>query len=141
MANKYFAKSVIIDDIKFHSTGEGNRYKELKYQKYAGEIKDFELQFAFICIVNGKKVCVYKCDFKIWLNDGTISYEDYKGVRTPVYMLKKRLVEAIFDVKIIEVTQRDIKKIAGTIDTSIKARRQAKLGNNKQLYSSLKRAG
>ena len=128
MANKYNAKPVVIDGIKFHSTGEGNRYKELKYQKYAGLIRDFEMQVPIICTVANKKICAYICDFVVTLNDGSIVHEDYKGFKTAIYILKKKLVEALHGIKIVEVLQQDVKKIAGTIDNSKAARKQEASG-------------
>ena len=114
--SKYRNKKIIYDDFKFDSKLEYARYCELKYQKHAGYIKDFALQVPFQCVVNGKKICVYKCDFSIKMPDDTMLYEDTKGVRTPVFILKKKLVEALFNVKIIEVVAKDVRKIVGTID-------------------------
>jgi hypothetical protein len=56
----------------------------------------------FQCIVNGRKVCTYVADFKVWWKDGRITYEDVKGMKTPVYRLKKKLVEALFNITIEE---------------------------------------
>ncbi len=128
MMTKFNAKQIYIDDIKFHSVGESERYKELKYQKYAGLITDFQMQVPLTCKIGDKKICVYICDFVITLNNGNVIYEDYKGFRTPIYILKKKLVEALYNIEIIEVLKQDIKKIAGTIDNSKIARRKEATG-------------
>ena len=46
--NKFNAKKVVIDGIKFDSTKEGNRYRELKLQQHCGFISDLKLQPEFV---------------------------------------------------------------------------------------------
>ena len=69
----------------------------------AGEISRLILQPKFDIIVNGVKVAYYKADFA-YFNKNNRVIEDVKGVKTPIYRLKKKLVEALYPgVKIEEV--------------------------------------
>lgn len=102
--NKYNAIKTEIDGFVFHSRREANRYAELKLLECAGEIKDLELQPVYPCEVNGKLVCKYIADFRyICTKRGNVVIEDAKGVKTPLYRLKNKLVRALFDVVIVEV--------------------------------------
>lgn len=101
--SKYRAIPVIIDGIRFASQAEGRRYAELKLLERAGEISRLELQPSFRCEINGKLVCTYRADFA-YFADNKRHIIDVKGVRTPVYRIKKKLVEALFPgVNITEV--------------------------------------
>ena len=106
-ANKYGAKKTEIDGFVFASRGEGRRYSELKLLEMAGEIRDLELQPRFPCMVNGILVCDYIADFRYFdkAKNGIV-VEDFKSEATKkiaVYRLKKKLVEAIYKIKIAEV--------------------------------------
>ena len=94
--NKYKAVKTEVD-----SKREAARYMELMLMQRAGEIKRLELQPSFVCIVNGKKICTYRADFRYFTNENSI-VEDVKGVKTPVYKLKKKLVEALYPGVIIQ---------------------------------------
>ena len=64
-------------------------------------------QLPFPCVVNGKKICSYILDFKVEYADGRVDYVDVKGVKTAIYNLKKKLVEALHLIKIKEVYKGD----------------------------------
>jgi hypothetical protein len=100
--SKYKAKPVVVDDIRFHSQAEAKRYGQLKLLFRAGTIRNLELQPAFHISINGKKIFTYKADFAYFEGAERI-VEDVKGFRTPVYKLKKKIVEAQLGVKIREV--------------------------------------
>jgi len=100
---KYRNVKAEIDGIKFDSIKEGRRYFKLKILKMAGEITDIELQPRFDIIVNGKFCGFYKADFRITWKTGNVTIEDAKGMKTTVYSLKKKLIEAIYGITIVEV--------------------------------------
>jgi len=101
--SKYKAVKTEVDGIMFDSKREAARYMELRLLERAGEIKNLELQPAFECRIDGKKICTYKADFRYFTAKECV-VEDVKGMKTPVYRLKKKLVEALFPgVKIQEV--------------------------------------
>jgi len=89
--NKYKAIKTTIDGIKFDSMKEGARYKQIKLLEKVGKITELELQPKYDLIVNGKKVGFYKADFR-YKEDGKLIVEDVKGMKTPVYNLKKKMI-------------------------------------------------
>lgn len=107
---KYRAIRTTVDGITFDSKREANRYSELKMMEKAGIINSLKLQPEFKCQINGKKICTYKADFEYLMvdeegPDGQIGYyivEDVKGFKTPVYRLKKKLVEACYPGTVIK---------------------------------------
>ena len=93
-----------VDGIVFASKKEAKRYGELKLLELTGAIRDLRLQPKFPCVVNGVKVCDYIADF--WYVDSETGHavvEDAKGMKTPVYKLKAKLVEAVHGFEITEV--------------------------------------
>jgi hypothetical protein len=97
-----------IDGYKFDSKKESEFYISLKLKKQAGLIKDFNMQVKYDIIVNHIHIANYFLDFLVINNDDTIEYIDIKGkdsktnkfIKTGVFSLKKRLVEAIYNIKI-----------------------------------------
>lgn len=93
--SKYHARRTTVDGIRFDSGKEARRYAELKLLERAGEIEDLELQHPFILIpksAHGREVR-YIADFVYRdLHSGKWVVEDVKGVKTPVYLLKKRIL-------------------------------------------------
>ncbi len=84
----------------YDSTKEAARHKELLLLQEAGEISALQWQPRWPIVVNGVKVCVYVAD-ACYLENGVV-VEDAKGVRTPVYRLKSRLMLACHGVRIRE---------------------------------------
>jgi hypothetical protein len=107
--SKYHAQKTVVDGITFASKKEARRYGELKLLERAGEIADLQLQPRFELVVKGHKICTYVGDFMYsnWRNAGTDKFiatiEDVKGVKTPVYQLKKKLMKACYGIEIQEV--------------------------------------
>lgn len=99
---KYKAIKTEVDGIMFASKKEAMRYKELKFLRSQYRISDLILQPKFPVEVCGKKICTYVADF-LYHENGQKIIEDVKGVKTPVYRLKKKLVEAIYNITIKEV--------------------------------------
>jgi hypothetical protein len=100
---KYHNKKTVIDGITFDSKREAARYVELKLLQQAGEIQDLLLQPSFDLRVDGGKVIGrYFADFKYRAGNRVI-IEDVKGVKTDVYRLKKKIVEAVHHIQITEV--------------------------------------
>lgn len=113
--NKYGAKKVTLDGIRFDSQREAKRYAELRDMQKRGEISHLELQPAFKLAVDGRPVLIrskgypngrqvtYRADFAYWDGDKRV-IEDSKGMATDVFKLKKAFVEAMFPaVRIVEV--------------------------------------
>jgi len=113
--NKYRAKRTEVDGITFDSAKEAKRYAELKLMERAGQISRLELQPVYKLVIDGRPVVMrserypngrqvkYVGDFA-YFQDGKRIVEDVKGVRTPLYNLKKACVEAMYPgVRIVEV--------------------------------------
>lgn len=101
--NKYHAKKMEVDGHVFDSTHEAKRYGELRYDLLAGNIQNLQLQVPFLLIPksdHGGKI-EYIADF-VYEENGRTIVEDAKGVKTPVYKLKKRLMAEIYGIQIKE---------------------------------------
>ena len=99
--NKFRNKKTEVDGITFHSLKESRRYSELKLLARAGQISDLELQVKFSLDVNGHHVCNYFADF-CYTENGKPVVEDSKGVKTKDYILKRKLMLALYNIKILE---------------------------------------
>ncbi len=102
--NKYRAVKTEVDGIMFDSKREAARYMELMLMQKAGEISHLELQPEYQCIINGKKICTYRGDFRYFTKKNSV-VEDVKSpytAKNPVYRLKKKLVEALYRGVIIQ---------------------------------------
>ena len=124
--NKYGNKLVRIGGYTFHSITEGNRWLYLQDQMHRGRITDLRRQVRFSLeavdrVETAKHVGYYYADFVYNVNgnpcftedagleegsylfsDGTI-VEDVKGVRTPEYILKKKIFEANYGRQLREI--------------------------------------
>ena len=89
LRHKFNAVRCETDNIKFASKRECKRYLELKALKSFGEVLFFLRQTPFH-LAGGVK---YVCDFMVFWKNGEITIEDVKGMKTPVYIAKKKVVE------------------------------------------------
>ena len=104
-AHKYHAIPTEVDGILFASRLEARRYSELRLMGQAGEIRDLELQPRYPIRINGQLVCTYVADFRYFdVQRNREVVEDVKGVRTREFVLKKKLVKAVYGIDIEEVT-------------------------------------
>lgn len=102
--SKYHNHKTVCQGITFDSRKEANRYQELLLMERAGLICNIELQPRYDLIVNAHKLGFYKGDFRYEkIDTGEIVVEDVKGMKTPLYQLKKKLIKALYDVDIVEV--------------------------------------
>jgi hypothetical protein len=97
--HKYNAIKTVIDGITFDSKLEAKRYSQLKILERSNEISNLELQIPMHIVINDVKICKYICDFRYTCN-GKVIHEDAKGMTTPVFNLKKKLVKAVHGVDI-----------------------------------------
>lgn len=101
IVNKYRAQPTHVDGIRFASKKEARRYLELKLLERAGKIKNLELQPRFDFVINGVNCGFYKADFRYFEGNKRVT-EDCKGVRTPVYILKRKLLRALYNTEVLE---------------------------------------
>jgi len=97
--HKFKAVRTEIAGFKFASKKEAKRYTELKALEQAGEVAFFQMQTPFHLPAGVK----YVLDFQVYWANGDITFEDVKGMRTPMYILKKKQVEALYPIKITEI--------------------------------------
>ena len=109
MRRKYGNKKITVGGETFDSRREYDRYRELVLLVRAGKIHDLVRQVKFELVPaqrEGKKVVeravYYIADFVYWEGDEMI-VEDAKGVRTDVYIIKRKLMLQEHGIKIREV--------------------------------------
>lgn len=96
---KYRNKIVTIDGRKFQSQKEGLHYLYLKELQEKGTIKNLQCQTKIDFKIDGKHIFNYMPDFE-YDDEFGHHYVDVKGVRTPIFNLKKKLIEAQFKIEI-----------------------------------------
>jgi len=92
MRHKYNAVQTKLDGIKFASKKEANYYTTLKLRKQAGDVVQFLRQIPFY-LPGG---VVYRVDFLEFWADGTVHFIDVKGMQTPEFKAKKKMVEQLY---------------------------------------------
>ena len=97
--HKFRAKPQNVDGIHFASKKEARRYAELNTLKRVGEVLFFLRQVPLHLPGDVK----YVCDYLVFWTDGNITFEDVKGMRTPLYIAKKKIVEEIYPIEIKEI--------------------------------------
>ncbi len=99
--SKYGAVKTTVDGIVFHSKLEARQWSELRLQERGGLISNLERQVSYCLKLNGILIANYVADFR-YQRDGVTVVADSKGVRTPVYRLKKKLMQALYGIEIQE---------------------------------------
>ena len=112
---KYNANGQKIDGHWFASAAEAKRYVQLKDMQQDDLIEDLVLQPSYPIVHHGKPITTYRADFRyVVLNElkrsEAVVVEDVKGMVTDVYLIKKKLVEAQYGLKINEIPARDVDK-------------------------------
>lgn len=88
-----------VDGIRFSSKKEARYYQDLLLARRSGDLLYFLRQVPFH-LPGGIK---YIVDFAEFWKGQPVRYVDVKGFKTPIYRLKKKQVEALFPVQILEV--------------------------------------
>lgn len=125
MYRKYNNRKIVVDGLKFDSKKEAKRYQELKVLERAGIIENLQRQVKYVLIpaqyepseevyTKGKdkgkpkkgqlieRECAYYADF-VYRHNGEIFVEDTKGMRTPEYIIKRKLMLYIHGIRIREL--------------------------------------
>lgn len=91
----------------FDSQGEYGRYLELVAERNAGLIESLQTQVTFKLHARGSDVviCRYKADF-VYMRNGVRVVEDFKGMRTAMYKLKRAWLAAEYGITILETTRK-----------------------------------
>ena len=94
--HKYNAKTTTVDNIKFSSKKEARYYQDLLLRQRAGEVV-FVLRQVPFHLPGG---VTYRVDFQEFHSDGTVHFVEIKGFETKDWIMKKKLVEALYPVEI-----------------------------------------
>lgn len=106
--HKFHAQRVHVDGVAFPSKREARRWQQLQLLVAAKAITNLRRQVAYpITVVNLETgeittVARYFADF-VYEEAGATVVEDAKGMKTETYLLKKKLVEALYGIRIREV--------------------------------------
>jgi hypothetical protein len=111
--NKYNAAGERIDGMWFASAAEGKRYLQLKSMMERNMIDNLRCQVKLPCVVNNRLICTYIADFAyVVIDDRGVGirsiWEDVKGMVTDVYKIKKKLVQAVHGIEILEIPGNSI---------------------------------
>ena len=104
---KILAHKPIVDGIRFDSELEARRYRDLKADP---AVRDLRWQVPFAFEEDGKVIFRWVSDFIYRRGDGPEIVEDVKGMKTTLYRLKKKLIEARHGFKIQEWPEPQKKK-------------------------------
>jgi hypothetical protein len=125
MKNKYHAKKITVDGETFDSQKEYQRWCQLRMLQKAGEIEGLQRQVTYTLIPEqreqskdvfrrgvkagqpkpGKvleKPVTYKADF-VYFEIGREVVEDVKGFKTKDYIIKRKLMLHIHNIRIKEI--------------------------------------
>lgn len=114
--NKYNAKKVVVDGIKFDSKQESEYYLHLKELKERGEVAHFELQPEYVLQEGFKKrgltfqAIKYRADFLVWYDRVTTPVViDVKGMETADFKIKAKMFEKQFpyELKLVSFSKID----------------------------------
>lgn len=105
---KYRNCRTVVDEIRFASKLEADRYRELKALKASGEVLWFLMQVPFI-VAPG---VLYRADFLVLWNDRPpgFSVEDCKGFMTPTSRVKIAAVQERYNLRITILTRSDVSR-------------------------------
>ena len=119
--NKYRNKKVRANGVMHASKKELRRWNELLLLQRAGQIKDLKRQVKFVLIpaqreddIIGKRggikqgklierECSYIADFTYTDKNGNFVVEDTKGIRTKDYVIKRKLMLYVHEIRIKEI--------------------------------------
>ena len=96
--NKYRNRKIVVDNIKFESNLEAERYRQLKLLQRAKQISNLRLQVPFLLQESFKKngkthrKIEYIADF-VYEENGQTIVEDTKGMKTETFKIKQKLFE------------------------------------------------
>lgn len=98
--SKYHNIKTVVNGITFDSKREAFYYNLYRRREKAKELFNLQRQIPYVFKLNDKKIFTYKADFQYTDTDGKTHVIDVKGVLTPVFRLKKKLIEAQHNIEI-----------------------------------------
>lgn len=104
--HKFKAKPTQEDGFHFASQLECAYYNNLKLLMRTGEVLFFLRQVPFH-LPGGVK---YVVDFQVFYADGFVDFIDVKGMETAEFIMKKKIVESIYPIKINVIKRENFKR-------------------------------
>jgi hypothetical protein len=106
--NKYNAVKTIVNDEVYDSSLEAKRAVELQWLLKLGEITELQRQVNFPLIPkqDGERAVVYKADFVYRDKNNNLVVEDAKGCRTQAYILKRKLMLWVHNIRVREIAPK-----------------------------------
>ncbi len=104
---KYHNHRIETQDGKFDSEKEFRRWQELKLLERAGKISNLRRQVTYTLVPSQKtedgtlRAVKYIADF-VYTKNGSEFVEDAKGVKTPEYVIKKKLMKYLLNITVKE---------------------------------------
>lgn len=97
--SKYGSKSAVYNGRRYDSIKEASYACELDWLVKAGEIKEWTPQVTYELVVNGKKICGIRPDFRVVLPDGEVQIHEVKSsaTMTDVWKVKWQLLTALIN--------------------------------------------
>ena len=102
---KYNNTKIRVDGRLFDSKAEAARWQELQLLERAGEITELERQVEYELIPKqkGERSAKYIADLRYVDHEGETVVEDTKGVKTPVWIIKRKLMLRVHGIRVREV--------------------------------------
>ena len=106
--SKYGNHKVETYEGTFDSKKEYQRWKELKALQNAGKINNLRRQVPYLLVPTQRtedrteRAVRYFADF-VYERNGVVVVEDTKGVKTPEYIIKRKLLLYMYGIEIQEV--------------------------------------
>ena len=102
---KYNNTKIRVGGRLFDSKAEAARWQELQMLERAGEITELERQVEYELVPKqkGERAVKYIADFRYIDHDGKTVVEDTKGVKTPVWIIKRKLMLRVHGIRVREV--------------------------------------
>lgn len=112
--NKFLARAVTVNGIKFDSMKEAQRYRDLTWLERGGVIRGLTRQVKYTLVprqyIDGKLVereISYIADFVYQDEHGKLVVEDVKGYRKgsayAVFVMKRKLMLSVYGIRVVEV--------------------------------------
>ncbi len=107
--HKFNAKPQRVDGIYFPSTGEANRYAQLRLLEQGGAIRDLKIHPLYPIEINGIRCGTHKPDFA-YLEKGSprVVIEEFKGKWTADAVFRSNVFKALYqgiDYRVIETDE------------------------------------
>lgn len=97
--HKFRSQITEVDGIVFSSKKEARYWSDLQLALRSGDLL-FVLRQVPFHLPGGVR---YVVDFAEFWKNSDVRFVDVKGFKTPMYIAKKKMVEALYPIKILEV--------------------------------------